>query len=558
MDSHIQFYPVSCLEKVFPDEQPNECYRDFKLTGLKREAICFQAALRYEKLPGELCVGPQRKKYSVKIESAVNADISCRQVKLVPSNLPVPTEIDENYLRTSVGMYPDRLSGLSDGMCYLPIGQWTSLWIEIHTSEETAAGTYPVTVILSDKKGNEAARFTVELTVINAVLPEMQLIYTQWFHADCLANYYGVPAYSEEHWRIIENFVNTAVGMGINMILTPVITPPLDTSPKARRTDVQLLDISVENGKYSFGFGKLKRWVDMCLKCGIEYFEICHLFTQWGSESCPNIYAEVDGERQLIFSMNTSAGDGKYKAFLEAMLPELIKRLKEWGIAGKCYFHISDEPSIAHLDSYCFAKKIVEPFLKEFPIIDAVSDFEFYKDGVMQHPICATDRIEPFLNAGISELWAYYCGGQSVGVSNRFFSMPSRRNRVIGIQLYRNSIKGFLQWGYNFYNSAFSYKQIDPYAVTDADCAFASGDAFSVYPGENGVPEESITGRVFFLGLQDLRALQLLERLKGREYAVDILEKAAKDKVTFKYQPENDRRMLEIREKINDEIAEAI
>ncbi len=58
--------------------------------------------------------------------------------------------------------------------------------------------------------------------------------------------------------------------------------------------------------------------------------------------------------------------------------------------------------------------------------------------------------------------------------------------------MYLYGIEGFLHWGYNYYSSQYSIRKIDPYRVTDADDAFPSGDAFLVYPGEDGKAEESI------------------------------------------------------------------
>ena len=42
------------------------------------------------------------------------------------------------------------------------------------------------------------------------MLPAMKVPHTEWFHSDCLANYYGEEVFSEEYWRIVENFVKTA------------------------------------------------------------------------------------------------------------------------------------------------------------------------------------------------------------------------------------------------------------------------------------------------------------------------------------------------------------
>ena len=102
--------------------------------------------------------------------------------------------------------------------------------------------------------------------------------------------------------------------------------------------------------------------------------------------------------------------------------------------------------------------------------------------------------------------------------------MPSARNRILGWQLYRHQIEGFLQWGYNFWFTFLSRRFIDPYAVTDSGEAFPSGDSFIVYPGENGEPVPSIRQLVFHEALQDMRALQLLESRIGREAAAQWLD----------------------------------
>lgn len=65
-------------------------------------------------------------------------------------------------------------------------------------------------------------------------------------------------------------------------------------------------------------------------------------------------------------------------------------------------------------------------------------------------------------------------------------TMPSYRNRILGLQIYKFNIEGFLQWGYNFYYNQYSLKKINPYIISSADKAFPSGDAFSVYPVTNG------------------------------------------------------------------------
>ena len=111
-------------------------------------------------------------------------------------------------------------------------------------------------------------------------------------------------------------------------------------------------------------------------------------------------------------------------------------------------------------------------------------------------------------------------------------SMPSHRNRVLGLQLYMNGMEGFLHWGYNFYYSRHSEFSVDPYQVTDSMYAFPSGDPFSVYPYENGAIE-SLRCAVFYEGLQDRMLLKALEEKIGKEKVRNMVTEIAGNEVPF-------------------------
>jgi hypothetical protein len=203
------------------------------------------------------------------------------------------------------------------------------------------------------------------------------------------------------------------------------------------------------------------------------------------------------------------------------------------------WFHVSDEPHEVHLEQYAKAKEILKPLIQGSHHIDALSSYEFYQKNLVDCPVVATDHIGAYLDAKVKNLWCYYCCGQGYKLSNRFLSMPSYRNRILGVQLYKYDIKGFLHWGYNFYYSQFSRKKIDPYSVTDADLAFPSGDAFSVYPIENGVTP-SLRQKVFSNGLEDVRLLMLLEQRIGREATLELLARVAGMEITFTEYPHDE------------------
>ena len=139
-------------------------------------------------------------------------------------------------------------------------------------------------------------------------------------------------------------------------------------------------------------------------------------------------------------------------------------------------------------------------------------------------------------------------------VANRFFCMPSARNRILGAQLYRYDLAGFLHWAFNFYFTQYSTRPLDPFVETDAGRAFPAGDAFLVYPGEDG-PIDSIRGQVFREALQDQRALQLLEKLQGRDKTITLLEQHASAPITMKRYPRGKAWLLAMRQRCNRRIA---
>ena len=538
--SNIKLKQISSLEKVFLTDCSEDKQEFNYITALKGERISYQ--IMYTSLTD------RKIDVAVNVSSPIKEMVSLRLVGNVPSELPAyPETSDDDYITKEPGLFPDALYPLIDNKIEIIPHSYHSIWITADISADIEAGKYPIeiSIVNTALDINESKTFYIE--VIDVALPEQQLIYTQWFHTDCIASYHGFDVFSEEHWNMIEKFIKLAAHTGISMILTPIFTPPLDTAVGGERPTVQLIDISLKNKKYSFNFDKLTRWIEICQKHKIKYFEMAHLFTQWGAEFTPKIV--VDNEK--IFGWHVRADSQEYKEFLDQFLPALTEFLKAADIHECTYFHISDEPhGEKHLEQYTKAKELVSKHLKGFKIFDALSDFEFYKSGAVENPIPANDSIEPFLEAKIENLWTYYCCSQGDNnVSNRFMAMPSYRNRIIAIQLYKYNIKGFLQWGYNFYYSQYSKQKINPFLTTDSVNAFPSGDSFSVYPHKNG-PLESIRSVIFYEALQDLRALKLLENIIGYEETLKLLEKDI-SMITFRKYPRDSQWLINKREEIN-------
>lgn len=536
---------ISSLEKIFPDTDTVET-EITSFSMLKNEKTSFQFAVETQK----------SETVSFSVTSPLRDSLRFFYVKMIPAGKTAPKNADDFYLAKDKDAYPDLLLPICDHTFTAEYTGLNTVWVEIQADGDLPVGKHPVSITVTVGGTEMPLSLTVE--VLDAALQKQDLIFTNWFHTDCLAEYYGVKVFSDEYWRITENFLRRAREYGMNCVLTPLFTPPLDTKVGGERPTVQLVDVTVTGkNQYAFGFTRLEKWLQMCDRCGMDYYEMSHLFTQWGAKHAPKIVANVNGTEEKIFGWKTRATGKAYVAFLAQFSKALLSFIDEKGIREKCLFHVSDEPNRTMLRGYKKASKIVHKYFTNVKIIDALSDFKIYKKGLIETPIPANDHIEAFIGK-VPELWTYYCCSQgSKYVSNRFFAMPSVRNRVLGTQLYKYDVKGFLHWGFNFYFLQYSKGLIDPFTTTDAGGAFFSGDSFVVYPAKDGTPYNSLRLPVFYDAFQDMMALKLLESKIGKEKTLALLEEGLEKPITFSEYPHSATWLLETRERINRAIVNA-
>src|SRR5699024_4991396 len=181
--------------------------------------------------------------------------------------------------------------------------------------EDVIPDKHDIHIAFKTGSDTSIAEETFTLDVLPVSLPEQTLIHTQWFHTDCIADQYDVPVFSEAHWKLIQQYMKTAVDHGINMILTPLFTLPLDTEIGGERPTVQLVDVEKNGDDYTFTFEKLKQWIETVTESGIKYLEFSHLFTQWGAHHAPKIVATENGIERKIFGWETDATGDTYKSF---------------------------------------------------------------------------------------------------------------------------------------------------------------------------------------------------------------------------------------------------
>ena len=544
---------ISSLEKVRRDSTMD--YAEIKSkTLLRGERFSYQIALATDAtFTGRLEIDSEIKEY-IKVfcidNAVMDAPITQKEAMLEP-----------DYITKEPGLMPDILIPFEE-RDYI----WTgyvgayALWIEVNIPHNITPGKYDISIRLRNLENMHTVfdreimfEKNMELEVIDEEIMPQSLMYTRWFYADCIADYHRVPVYSEAHWNLIEKYIAEAADVGVNMILVPVHTPPLDTAIGTKRTCVQLVDIKKSGDTYSFSFDKFKRFVDICKKCGIKYFEIAHMFSQWGATSAPNIIVEENGVVDYMFGWHVAADSDEYQNFLRQYIAAIARELEAEGISENSYFHISDEPYIETMEGYKRARNIIKPLIGNAKCFDALSHVEFYENGLVECPVTSVAHIEPFLAHNIPNQWAYYCCGPQSVFTNSTLAMPSSRVRILGLLLYKYNIKGFLHWGLNYYNSRISLYPINPYSTTSADGCFPSGDPFILYPSKDGA-YNSIRGKVIYEAIEDMKICSTLEKYIGRDAVVELIDSMAGEELKFDKYPVGGEYLQTLRNKMTEMI----
>jgi len=531
-----QFAICDGLARVHPTSTPRPLASDTILQAFLGEPASFQLAYRPPDNPDR----PDNRPLTIRVSGAAADLVTMSCVGLVPAAFVALPGHDDGYEWDTPGLYPDVLRPAPDGSAPVIPGAWLAVWFDVKTADPNRAGEHHLLITATTADGDEVFRQVVTVSITGVTLPPLGIVSSHWMHLDSLADHYQVPVFSEQHWDLIDRFMASAAQLGANSLLTPVWTPPLDTAVGSYRSTVQLVDITTDgDGTYHFDFSKLRRWLALCRRHGITNIEIAHLFTQWGAAFTPAIVISENNATQptRAFGWEVAATDPRYRHLLAALLPALQQVLSAEWQPENVVFHISDEPTPENMANYLAAKNVVADLLDGWTVADALSDFAFYQTGAVKLPIVATDHVAPFFAARDVQtgdepptaqverikMWVYYCVAQHRDVANRFIGMPSARNRAIGQQLFANRVAGFLHWGFNFWYTDHARAQVNPFADTTAGGAFQAGDAFIVYPGEDGTPWPAIRHRVFAQAIWDYRALQAVKARHGEAAALKTI-----------------------------------
>ena len=570
-ESYVISGTVSPMKRIFDSFRWTESFS--YLSGMRNEPLAFSLAYRSTAPKGENGRAP-------------DTPISVRVISELPVSVYKVCKVAyaasecEDGGEAAVGACPDMLlpriaapeilhMPLDTNLPYYEKGEKNTLnascfatgsvFIQINAEGKALpAGDHTVTVeVIGLMSGKVLSTHVVTVHLVDAELPETDLILTNWFHQDCLCDITHRPLYSDAYFEILEKYLREYVQNGMNTLLFPTFTPPLDTPIGGKRMNVQLVKVRVLENGYAFDFSLAERFVSVAKKVGVRTFEHTHLFSQWGAAHAITIYGEKDEKEICLFNHTTPADSPEYRAFLKAYLSAFADFTKRLGIENDIFYHISDEPVLENIDGYRRAKALMRSIFPNGKFGDALDDYAFYKEGLVEMPIVDVQSVKNY-EGRCDNMMLYYTGGeQTPGLINRLLSSAPQRTRALGYVLYNYNAKGFLHWAYNNYYGRLSNGLFHP-AFDPCFYKNIPGVTYLVYPDTDGSPLPSLREKQILAAVNDHRAMCLLESLTSREEVIALAEQTLGMKITVTAVPKDGDALLSMREAINQRIEKAI
>lgn len=430
--------------------------------------------------------------------------VRIRRVGYVPLphfNTPVmPSDEDLDGRGHVPGLVPDPL--FDEHVICMGTEETHAFWITMVPPASVKPGKH--TIHLSVQAGDVSRRLTLTAKVSPVKIPARHdFPVTNWFYIDALMDRYRTRPGEERFWEILGAYLKNVVEHGQDTVYTSVFSVQLD----GERSPSQLLKVKTSgHHTWQFDWSDVKRFVDLARKAGIRNFEWCHFFSQWGARFALKVYEGQGETGECLWPRETPATSEIYRTFLSQFLPQLHTFLKTERLLKRSFFHVSDEPGEQDIPNYHAARALLAELAPWMKVMDAMSHVEVARHTDM--PVASIAHALDFLEAGM-ESWCYFCCHPRGTFLNRLMDTPLAKIRMSGWLFYRWPFKGFLHWGYNYWNRFQKNEMIEPLLVSDGGNwpGWAFGDTFLVYPGPDG-PIDSIRWEVFAASLQDYALLQ--------------------------------------------------
>ncbi len=426
---------------------------------------------------------------------------------------------------------------LDQQVLYVEPGRLQQVWIECQLAADLPPDSYHGRVSLythtlfEDERLQEECTFT--LTVKDAVLPEPQaykFYLDLWQHHSNIARKYQVERWSDEHFAILERYVQSLAQLGQKAATIIISEIPWAGQYSFRdREPSDLFEYSMarvtkDSDGFHYDFSAVGRYIELAERYGMaREIELFGLLNVWQAEAGYGPIVEGYPDAARIRYYDTTTNTFKFmhqRAEVEAYIQAVAAYFAEQGWSERVRV-LADEP--ADIEKFLEQWQFLHQLAPSFKLKVAINHAEFLQQDIPglhdAVPIisCALQEHQRLIERreGLPGTLLYYvcCVPQH---PNTFLSSPALESRVIPWLAERLGLDGFLRWSY----TAWPDRPLEK--ISYRPSCWPAGDLCLVYPGARGKPLLSLRYKWLQRGIRDYELMQLA-KAAGRSEWVDAL-----------------------------------
>lgn len=433
---------------------------------------------------------------------------------------------------------------MDESYIFVETGKEQAIWIQVNMDKDVLPGLYKVYIKMYHKNLFEdeslIGQTAFELEVLDMTLDapkDYKFHLDLWQHNSNIARKYQVPLWSDAHFTIIENYIQSLADLGQKSVTLIVSEVPwsgqntmYDKVNPSNLFEYNMVNITLtDEGSWLYDFSAIDRYLDLCATYGIDKeIEVFGLINIWLAEDV-GFGKVIDDATDAIRLRYYDATQGTYrymrkKADLAAYVKALEAFFKKKGVLDRVRL-LADEPS----DLKVFKNKINEmkALAPGFHYKVAINHIEFMGENI-PHVVdycpslkCACDKYDELVDVqkAINGTVTYYvCCGPAY--PNTFLGSPAIESRIIPWIAWVLGLDGFLRWNYTVWPD-------DP--LNHLSIKFPNwpaGDTNFVYPGKNGHPMLTIRYMNLKRGIRDYEIIRkYAHKFNGAEEVMTLLKK---------------------------------
>ena len=225
------------------------------------------------------------------------------------------------------------------------------IWLDIKIPASAPAGKYQGTLRVNADGRVLTVPYTV--SVSKRTLPEP----AQWkFHLDlwqnpyAVARYYGVPLWSEEHFRLMRPLMEQYAAAGGKVITTSIIQHPWNSQTEDPFESMIGKTLTLD-GHWQYDYSVFDKWVSFMMSCGVKGQIDCYTILPWHLR-----FDYYDARTNCTLSRHLKPGTADYEAFLLPFLKDFAAHLKQKGWFDRTCIAMDERG----LDDMLNAYKVIE------------------------------------------------------------------------------------------------------------------------------------------------------------------------------------------------------